>query len=109
MSNGPVTRASTGSENHQAGSGHPATWNSIAAVATKSGSKMGHALGKFNIKTRTPSVRMAMCKTCHGCWIAVNHKAEYTTGGRLFKYRCGTPEAQGFIAGPAAPDTKEQR
>lgn len=73
-------------------------WSPIGKACTEAATAMGHKLGEFEIRKDTPSVRMAMCKQCFGCcWIGYTPTRGFTAGGRLTKYRCGTPEAAGLI------------
>jgi hypothetical protein len=76
-------------------------WNPIRKTCTAAAEANGHALGVFESRSSTPSVRTAMCVKCLGCcWIAHSETRGFSTGGRLLKCRCGTPEAAGLLAYP---------
>ena len=82
-------------------------WKPIIKTATKAAEDLGHKLGPFTSTQRHFSdnaLRMVSCETCYGCaWVAwidggVKHTDSlgFRCGGRLLKYRCGTPEAAGL-------------
>lgn len=75
-------------------------WKPIATEAVKTAKGLGHTLSRFGGNMgheQRNSFRMATCATCYGCcWISFQSTRGYRAGGRLLKYRCGTPEAQGF-------------
>ena len=72
-------------------------WKPIRDTCTKAAEANGHKLGTFGTrKTASGTVRMVSCETCYGCcWIAWTITRGFITGGRLLKYKCGTPEAAG--------------
>jgi hypothetical protein len=81
-------------------------WNPIRKQALTAAEALGHKLGPFDTKTTRGMTRdrfgnvarMASCETCGGCcWIAFQPGRGFGAGGRLLKYKCGTPEAAGFI------------
>lgn len=79
-------------------------WKPISEQAVKWAEELGHKLGPFELHRdprMSPSLlKMASCETCGGCcWILHDSKREFRCGGRLVKYRCGTPEAAGFKSG----------
>jgi hypothetical protein len=75
-------------------------WKPIVDQASRVAESLGHQLGPFTThRNRFGSgnvVRTATCNLCGGCcWIAFSER--YGAGGRLLKYRCGTPEAMGLL------------
>ena len=79
-------------------------WKPIKAKANNAAVKLGHQLGPFEHERLSFAgrLKMASCIKCHGCcWISHTQKG-FIAGGRLLKFRCGTPEAAGFIS--ANPD-----
>lgn len=72
-------------------------WNSIASAARMAAEANGHSLSAFK-KRGLSQIKMASCTKCYGCcWIAWHPaKAGFIAGGRLLKYKCGTPEAAGL-------------
>lgn len=89
-------------ERHRAGSGGRAdvvtklNWKPITEAAIDAAGVLGHTLDKFERKSGR-SFKMASCTICYGCcWIAHETMRGFIVGGRLLKYRCGTPEAAGL-------------
>lgn len=81
-----------------------ADWNPIQTKAIKAAEALGHRVEYFRRERRTPGVRTAHCETCHGCcWVTIDDEGG-KAGGRLLKYRCGTPEAAGFKGEPTGAD-----
>lgn len=79
-------------------------WKPIRAQAIAAAEALGHNLGPFSKISGRKSLKMANCETCYGCcWIAFTTTRGYGAGGRLLKYRCGTPEAAGLLAQEAKP------
>ena len=76
-------------------------WKPIIKTATKAAEELGHKLRPFGRDTgRGPAFRMVSCEKCGGCaWVQYTNIRGFTAGGRILKYRCGTPEAQGFKSG----------
>lgn len=73
-------------------------WRSIRKGAIKAATDMGHELGPFKRHKGNHPLQTAMCDKCFGCcWIAFHPSRGFIGGGRLMKYRCGTPEAAGFL------------
>jgi hypothetical protein len=77
-------------------------WAAVIRSATMAAEKQGHVLGPFSKPSmRTPDVRVASCEKCGGCcdvgYIKLRSGDRYSASGRLLKYRCGTPEAAGFL------------
>jgi hypothetical protein len=77
-------------------------WKPIIKTAKKAAEDLGHKLGPFGRAKQGifvgNAVRMVSCETCHyGCgWVMHTDRRGFSAGGRILKYRCGTPEAQGF-------------
>lgn len=79
-----------------------AEWKPIQKACIEAATAMGHTLG-ITGRRATPSVKTAMCNKCFGCcWVARNATRGFDAGGRLVKYRCGTPEAAGRLEPPNA-------
>jgi hypothetical protein len=86
-------------------------WKPIIKTATKAAEDLGHKLGPIDRAKHGifggNALRMMRCETCCGCgwvaWIegggAHTDSQGFGCGGRILKYRCGTPEAQGFKRG----------
>jgi hypothetical protein len=75
-------------------------WKSIQAIAVERAAKLGHSVESFTSRRATPGVKTAHCDICYGCcWVAHSPSRGYSAGGRILKYKCGTPEAQGKKAG----------
>jgi hypothetical protein len=73
-------------------------WKPIKAKVNQAAEKLGHQLEPFNRERLSFAgpLRMANCTKCGGCcWISHAQKG-FVAGGRLLKFRCGTPEAAGF-------------
>jgi hypothetical protein len=82
-------------------------WKPIIKIANTAAEGLGHKLGAFS-RTRGgmcgDNIRTVLCEQCYGCcWVAhLVHPGPHTDskgygcGGRLLKYRCGTPEAAGL-------------
>ncbi len=81
----------------------PQGWARAAAEAIQAAEAMGHTMTEFPRRSgkRTPDVRTASCVTCGGCcWVGFYLYRGFAIGGRLLKYKCGTPEAAGFKSVP---------
>jgi hypothetical protein len=77
-------------------------WNPIRQRAIERAEALGHKLGPFDSSRAhfVNGMRMAECETCHGCcWITfqLGSRGGFKMGGRLLKYKCGTPEAMGLL------------
>ena len=73
-------------------------WKPIKTKANAAAEQLGHQLGPFErgYLSYTGQLKMANCLKCGGfCWIAQKQNG-FVAGGRLLKFRCGTPEAAGF-------------
>jgi hypothetical protein len=93
-----LDRLSVGKRDTVAGAAGRLNWKPIRKVCVEAAQAMGHKLSGFDKRKSTPSVRTAMCETCYGCcWIAYSSTRGFGAGGRLLKYRCGTPEAAGQL------------
>jgi hypothetical protein len=74
-------------------------WTPIKQRAVKAAESLGHKLGPFErgYLSYTGQLKMASCERCFGCcWVAISQRG-FVAGGRLLKFRCGTPEAAGLI------------
>jgi hypothetical protein len=77
----------------------PINWKPIRKICIEAAEALGHKIGEFKARKETPDVRTAICTTCYGCcWIGRSPTRGFGAGGRLLKYRCGTPEAAGLTA-----------
>lgn len=70
-------------------------WKPISIRAVERAKSLGHRIDGFERKPKR-SFRMASCQNCGGCcWVAWTGRG-FGFGGRILRYRCGTPEAAGL-------------
>ncbi len=83
-------------------------WRSIKSRCVSEAVNLGHKPGKFARPSNSPFIRMMSCETCGGCcWVGWSLARGFGFGGRIVRYRCGTPEAQGFLSEARTLDTAQ--
>lgn len=70
-------------------------WKPIQAEAIKAAAELGREVASFTPRRSHQSVKTAQCETCYGCCCVAMTGDGFKGGGRILKYRCGTPEARG--------------
>jgi hypothetical protein len=80
-------------------------WKPITKKAVDVAESLGHVVRRFegNGGAMYAASRIGVCEKCGGCcFIGWRKNLEskggvFSAGGRILKYRCGTPEAAGFL------------
>jgi len=76
-------------------------WKQIIDQADAAAQALGHDLFAFESARNMPGsparCKTAMCIDCGGCcWVSWIPSAGFRCGGRILRYKCGTPEAMGL-------------